>query len=130
LTTLAAAEYLYTIIPHILHPTGKGFNLSHPFFKAYSPPPDVIDFQYILGLESERKDLACAVVRDADARLEWVKQYRVGLDLSEQFSRINGSQVGAKRLTWSYEAFLKTVDRRRELGDWIEYCYDDTVQWQ
>jgi glucoamylase len=123
LTTLAAAEYLYAIIPHILQPTRKGFNLSHPFFAAYSPPPDVINFQHILGLETERRDLACAVAKDADGRLEWVRQYRAGLDLSEQISRVNGSQVGAKKLTWSYEAFLKAVDRRRELGDWIESCY-------
>jgi glucoamylase len=128
LTTLAAAEYLYTIIPHILQPTNKGFNLSHPFFEAYSPPPDVINFQHVLGLETERRDLACAIARDADGRLEWIRKYRDGLDLSEQFSRIDGRQVGAKKLTWSYEAFLKTVDRRRELGDWIDACYDETVQ--
>jgi glucoamylase len=123
LTTLAAAEYLYTIIPRILDPRGPGFNLSHPFFEAYSPPRDFIEFQFILGLESERDEIACAVARDADKRLEWVQKYRIGLDLSEQFSRYDGRQMGAKRLTWSFEAFLKTVDRRRKLGNWIESCY-------
>ena len=124
LTTLAAAEYLYTIIPHILHPTGRGFNLSHPFFDAYFPPLDVIAFQYILGLESEREEIACAVARDADARLNWVKRYRDGWDLSEQFSKVSGKQLGAKKLTWSYEAFLQAVDRRRRLGDWIDGCHN------
>src|SRR5579859_7335661 len=123
LTTLAAAEYLYAIIPHILQPKGLGFNLSHPFFSAYAPPQDVIEFQHVLGMETERSLIACEVARDADMRLDWIKRYRVGLDLSEQFSKANGRQMGAKKLTWSYEAFLKAVDRRRRLRPWIETCY-------
>jgi glucoamylase len=123
LTTLAAAEYLYAIIPQILEPKPGGFNLSHPFFQVYSLPRDELDFQYLVDLDGERKELACAVVRDADERLNWIKRWRVGFDLSEQFSRDDGSQKGAKKLTWSYEAFLKAVDRRRQLGDWIEGCH-------
>jgi GH15 family glucan-1,4-alpha-glucosidase len=88
LTTLAAAEYLYSIIPHILHPTGRGFNLSHPFFDAYSLPLDVVEFQFILGMENERQNLAYVVAKNEDGRLNWVKQCRDGFDLSEQFSRV------------------------------------------
>jgi glucoamylase len=124
LTTLAGAEYLYSIIPYILSPvSNRGFNLSHDFFKAYLIPPDVVTFQEILGLETEREELACAVAKDADERLTWVQKYRSGLDLSEQFSRFKGEQIGAKKLTWSYEAFLKTADRRRALEPWIDGCY-------
>ena len=122
LNTLAAAEYLYNIIPHILNPTKRGFNLSHPFFEAYAIPRDTIEFQHVLGLELEREELACTVAKDADARLSWVKRYRIGTDLSEQFSRYDGKQMGAKKLTWSYEAFLKAVDSRRKLDGWIENC--------
>jgi glucoamylase len=122
LNTLAAAEYLYSIIPHILRPTKTGFNLSHPFFAAYAIPQEAVEFQHILGLETEREQLACAVARDADGRLDWVRRYRVGTDLSEQFSRFDGRQMGARKLTWSYEAFLKAVDARRKLGGWIETC--------
>lgn len=122
LNTLAAAEYLYSIIPHILNPTKRGFNLSHPFFEAYSISKDTVEFQHVLGLQTERNELACAVAKDADARLNWVKRYRQGTDLSEQFSRFNGKQMGAKKLTWSYEAFLKAVDSRRKLDGWIEHC--------
>ena len=50
--------------------------------------------------------------------LNWVKRYRTGLDLSEQFSRFDGEQIGATKLTWSYEAFLKAVDCR------IDRCYE------
>jgi len=125
LTTLAGAEYLYSIIPHILNPaTNRGFNLSHDLFKAYTVPSDVVTFQQFLLLENEREDLACAVAKDADARLNWVKRYRAGLGLSEQFSRFDGKQIGARKLTWSYEAFLKAVDRRRLLQPWIDSCYE------
>jgi len=127
LNTLAAAEYLYTIIPYILNPTlthANAFNLSHPFFEAYQVTDDISTYQNVLGLETERQDIACNVARDADGRMEWIKKYRTPqLELSEQFSRITGEQIGAKRLTWSYEAFLKAADRRRKLGDWIETCY-------
>jgi len=126
LNTLAAAEYLYAIIPHILSPTEGGFNLSHPFFRAYVIPEDVVTFQFVLGMENEREVIACKVALDADGRLDWIHRFRgENGELSEQFSRIDGTQIGAKKLTWSYEAFLKAIDRRRSLGDWIEQCYDD-----
>ena len=125
LNTLAAAEYLYSIIPHILTPAKHGFNLSHPFFQAYFVAEDVVAFQFVLGMENERELLACKVALDADARLDWIRRFRgKNCELSEQFSRIDGSQIGAKRLTWSYEAFLKAVDRRRLLGSWVDHCHD------
>ena len=127
LTTLAAAEYLYTIIPHIINPISShpdAFNLSHSFFRAYEVTEDLWTVQTVLGLEAERQEIACKVARDADGRMEWIRKHRTSqLELSEQFDRVTGEQIGAKRLTWSYEAFLKAVDRRRHLGDWIETCY-------
>lgn len=76
-------------------------------------------------METERGDIACKVARDADARMDWVRRFRGDNgELSEQFSRVDGKQVGARKLTWSYEAFLKAVDRRRALGEWIDTCYD------
>jgi len=122
LNTLAAAKYLYYIIPHILNPMKRGFNLSHLFFEAYNIPRDAVEFQHVLGLELERHELAYAVAKDADAQLSWVKRYRVGTDLSEQFSSYDSKQMGAKRLNWSYEAFLRAVDSRRKLDGWIENC--------
>jgi GH15 family glucan-1,4-alpha-glucosidase len=88
-------------------------------------PEDVVTFQFVLGMENEREIIACKVARDADARLDWVRRFKgENGELSEQFSRMDGKQIGAKKLTWSFEAFLKAVNRRRSLGDWIEHCYD------
>jgi glucoamylase len=122
LTTLAGSEFLYAIIPHILSP--EGFNLSHPFFATYTAPPRGLEMQLSPEVLDDFGAVACAVLRDADGRLEWVRKYRLGGgELSEQFSRVDGTQVGAERLTWSFEAFLKAVDRRRGLGEWVEQCY-------
>lgn len=58
LTTLAGAEYLYSIIPRIVSPmSNRGFNLSHDFFKAYMVPPDIVVFQEVLGLGNGHEEM-------------------------------------------------------------------------
>ncbi|KAF3906925.1 Glucoamylase [Arthrobotrys entomopaga] len=59
------------------------------------------------------KNLYTGLFNYADTFLGVVKQYAKSTgNLSEQFSKDNGQQVGAHDLTWSYEAILEAIKAR------------------
>ncbi|PWT70344.1 MAG: glucan 1,4-alpha-glucosidase [Proteobacteria bacterium] len=67
--------------------------------------------------DSQRAQLVEALVARGDAMMATVRRYTPASgDLSEQFDRITGEQVSAKRLTWSYAAFLTAFAARGQIG--------------
>ncbi|KAF3906369.1 Glucoamylase [Dactylellina cionopaga] len=62
------------------------------------------------------KNLFTGLFNYADTFLGVVKQYAKSTgNLSEQFSKDSGAQVGARDLTWSYEAILEAIKARNSV---------------
>jgi glucoamylase len=111
LTTLAAAEQLYAAIyqwQHIGSLTVDSVSL--PFFRALVP--SVAAGTYA-STSATYTSIIDAVATYADDFIAVVQKYTPADGaLAEQFGRANGAPLSARDLTWSYAAFLTTVERR------------------
>ncbi|KAK7215692.1 hypothetical protein V2G26_003695 [Clonostachys chloroleuca] len=111
LTTLAAAEQLYAAIyqwDKIGSLTVDSVNLA--FFKDIVP--SAAAGTYAKG-STTYQTIISAVHTYADDFIAVVQKYTPSNGaLAEQYTRGNGSPTSATDLTWSYAAFLTTVERR------------------
>jgi glucoamylase len=61
-----------------------------------------------------RARLSQALIDRGDMFMATVRRYTPDSgELSEQFSQVDGAQTSAKKLTWSYAAFITAVSSRR-----------------
>ncbi|CAH0021275.1 unnamed protein product [Clonostachys rhizophaga] len=111
LTTLAAAEQLYAAIyqwDKVGSLTVDSVNLA--FFKDIVP--SAAAGTYAKG-STTYQTIISAVHAYADDFIAVVQKYTPSSGaLAEQYTRANGSPTSATDLTWSYAAFLTTVERR------------------
>ncbi|KAF7551843.1 hypothetical protein G7046_g7590 [Stylonectria norvegica] len=111
LNTLAAAEQLYDALYVWRQKESITVSsISQQFFKDFVPSISAGTFASGSDTYSALID---AVTIYADGYVNIVAQYAASNgSLAEQFSKDNGTPLSAHDLTWSYAAFLTSVDRR------------------
>jgi glucoamylase len=111
LTTFAVAEQLYDAIQQ--WSTFNSLSISDvdlAFWKSFYPSAKV--GTYKKGKEFDK--MLNAVLTYADSFVEVALKYTPSSgELSEQFSRENGTQVSARHLTWSYASFVTMRSARK-----------------
>jgi glucoamylase len=102
--TLAAAEFYFTLA-EALQSGGE----------MPAVPANSRFLQRLAGTNEAKKSaqFASAAIRRGDAIMETVRMFTPESgELSEQFDHTTGEQSSAKRLTWSYAAFVTACSRR------------------
>ena len=73
-----------------------------------------VEFDLGLGPRGAHSGAAADWIRRGDAFLETVRAFTPSNgDLSEQFDQNTGEQTSARKLAWSYAAFISCVVARR-----------------
>jgi glucoamylase len=104
LATLAAAEFYFKLAAALR--SGAELPVTH----------DNARFRERLGCKSPKK----AAFERGDMFMRTVQAYTPPSgDLSEQFDRATGAQTSAKRLAWSYAAFITAAASRRQAAQAI-----------
>lgn len=103
-STLGAAEFHYRLAATIAGDTPRTTteNMAFVAQAGLAPTP------------SQAGDVRAALVARGDAFMETVRRFTpTSGALSEQFDQTDGRQTSARRLAWSYAAFISAAARRR-----------------
>ncbi|KAK9900052.1 glycoside hydrolase family 15 protein [Cystobasidium minutum MCA 4210] len=121
LCTLAHAEFYYRLIHYFKNKTIVVNTLSAPFFLqiGYFNPNSQTEVEllnagqkYTVGMK-EHEDILNALREKGDAFMRVVRdQAKWNGGLWEQFHRLDGGEMGAPHLTWSYASFLSAEQAR------------------
>jgi glucoamylase len=113
LITLGAAEFLYDAVAQWTH---QGFitvdATSLPFFRALYPNAKATTYKRCKKSGPFRK-IADAALAYADSFVAGAQKYTPADGaLAEQFTKTTGDPLSARRLTWSFAAFVSMAARR------------------